>query len=312
MSWILIAIVAYLILAVVNLADKFLLDKILPSTKTYTFLVGVLGLIAFCLAPWFLEWPGIFQLFLNLMIGAVFPVTLLLLYKALKDGDASSVITLIGGSMPIITLILSILFLGESFSGRQWIAIGFLLIGTIVISWIPKDKKTLLDTIKEWLKFSKKKQRNHGTMIAIGAALGFAVFFTGSKYLYDTQTFLSAFIWIRLGTFLAVLFLLIKKDARKEIFTSIKSLKGKKGVLFFGNQGIASIGAFLQNYAISLGSVALVSAIQGVQYAFLLIIGGLITVLYPKIVKENISKSVVIQKVMAIVLISIGLYFITT
>ena len=47
MSWILIAIIAYFILAIVNLADKFLLEKVLPSAKTYTFLVGVLALVVF-------------------------------------------------------------------------------------------------------------------------------------------------------------------------------------------------------------------------------------------------------------------------
>lgn len=310
MSWILIAIIAYLILAIVNLADKFLLDKVLPSTKTYTFLVGLLGLIVFLLAPWFLEWPGTYLLVFNIIIGAVFPIALLLLYKALKVGETSTVITLIGGSMPIITLILSILFLAESFSGKQWLAIGFLLVGTIIISWIPKDKKTLLNTIVEWLDFGKK-QKNYGTIIAIGSALSFAIFFTGSKYLYENQAFFSAFIWIRLGSFLAVLFLLIKGESRQKIFTNIKGLRGKKSFLFFGNQGLAAIGSFLQSYAIALGSVALVSALQGVQYAFLLVIGGLITVLYPKIIKENIAKSVIIQKIIAIILITIGLYFIT-
>ena len=69
------------------------------------------------------------------------------------------------------------------------------------------------------------------------------------------------------------------------------------------------IGFLLQNYAIFLGSVALVNALQGVQYAFLLVLGGLISVFYPNLLKENISTKVVIQKLTAVLLISIGLYF---
>ena len=106
------------------------------------------------------------------------------------------------------------------------------------------------------------------------------------------------------------MFLLVSKKIREEIFKSLKNLKGKKRLLFFSNQGLAAVGAFLQNYAIYLGSVALVGALQGVQYVFLLVLGGLITVFYPKIMKENISKSVIIQKIIAIVLIVIGLCFI--
>ena len=55
MDWISIALFSYFILAIVNLADKFLLEKVLPSAKTYTFLVGVLGLIILIIATitWF-------------------------------------------------------------------------------------------------------------------------------------------------------------------------------------------------------------------------------------------------------------------
>ena len=80
--------------------------------------------------------------------------------------------------------------------------------------------------------------------------------------------------------------------------------------MFFSNQGIAAIGFLLQNYAIFLGSVAIVNALQGVQFAFLLVLGGLISVFFPKLLKENVSKMVIIQKILAIVLISLGLYFI--
>ena len=60
MNWVFIAVISYFILAIVNLVDKFIIEKILPSAKTYTFLVGVLGLIVLIIAPWFLMWPGIY------------------------------------------------------------------------------------------------------------------------------------------------------------------------------------------------------------------------------------------------------------
>ena len=105
MSWLLLAIGAYLILAIVNLADKFLLDKFLPSAKAYTFLVGAMGVAVIVIAPWFLEWPG-WSLFLgNILVGALFPGALLLLYKALRDGEASRIITLIGGLVPVFTIV---------------------------------------------------------------------------------------------------------------------------------------------------------------------------------------------------------------
>jgi hypothetical protein len=60
-----------------------------------------------------------------------------------------------------------------------------------------------------------------------------------------------------------------------------------------------------------LGSVAVVSALQGVQYAVLLTLGIVITLFFPKILKEDVSKKIIIQKIAAIICIAVGLYYIT-
>jgi len=67
MSWLVIAISAYLILAFVNLADKFVIEKVIPGPKTYTFLVGAAGAMVVLAAPWFLVWPGLALFFFNLL-----------------------------------------------------------------------------------------------------------------------------------------------------------------------------------------------------------------------------------------------------
>jgi len=308
MSWILITIIAYFILAIVNLADKFLLDKILPSAKTYTFLVGILGLAILVIAPWFLEWPGLYLFILNIIVGMLLPGALMLLYTALRLGDASKIITLIGGSVPIFTILLSFILLGERFTGMQYMAFFYLIFGTLIISYFPSGHE-LWTKVIVWFGFDNLK-RLRAILVAVLSAFIFALFFVGSKYLYNNQEFISAFIWIRVGSFISVLFFLLHKASRKEIFKSIKKLRGKSRTVFISNQGLAAIGFFLQNYAISLGSVALVNALQGVQYVFLLILASLITIFYPKVLKEKISKFIILQKLVGIGLISFGLYFI--
>ncbi len=315
MSWILITIIAYFILAIVNLADKFLLDKILPSAKTYTFLVGILGLAILVIAPWFLEWPGLYLFILNIIVGMLLPGALMLLYTALRLGDASKIITLIGGSVPIFTILLSFILLGERFTGMQYMAFFYLifwdashLLSPAIISYFPSGHE-LWTKVIVWFGFDNLK-RLRAILVAVLSAFIFALFFVGSKYLYNNQEFISAFIWIRVGSFISVLFFLLHKASRKEIFKSIKKLRGKSRTVFISNQGLAAIGFFLQNYAISLGSVALVNALQGVQYVFLLILASLITIFYPKVLKEKISKFIILQKLVGIGLISFGLYFI--
>lgn len=307
MNWLILAILAYFILALVNIFDKFLLDKALPSSRAYTFLVGVLGLVVFALAPWFLLWPGIELFFFNLIIGAFFPLALLLFYYALKEGEASKVLLLIGGLVPVFTLIFSVLFLKETFNYYQWLAIILLLIGTFLISWLPENKNRWEKVL---IKLKLKKQENFkAILVSLGAALFFSFFFVGNKVAFNEQEFMSAFIWMRGGSFLFVLLLLISNKSRKRIFTSIRNMKKKKTGIFLFNQGLSAGGFFLQNLAISLHSVALVSALQGVQYVFIIILGVISTIFFPKIMKENISRNIIIQKTFAVLFIFLGLYF---
>lgn len=309
MSWLIIVIIAYLILAIVNLADKFILGNVIPDSRAYTFFIGILGAFVIILAPWFLSWPGWVIFGLNILVGALFPIALTFMYRSLKVGDTSKMITMIGGLVPVFTITLSIFILGEVFTRNQWIGIVISLMGTVIIAWLP-NKKTLWHKISVMFGMTDDNPKK-GILEALAAALFFGLFFIGTKYLYSSQPFWSGFIWIRLGTLLFVLTFLIKKTCRRGIFDSFKNLmQGKNRLLFFGNQGLSGVGFMLQNYAIALGSVTLVSAMQGIQYAFLLIFGALATVFKPQAVKEDISRSVIIQKFIAIILIGIGLFFI--
>jgi len=309
MSWLLISIIAYSILALVNLADKFIIERVVPGPKTYTFLVGMAGAIVVIAAPWFLAWPGWDLFFFNLLVGSFFAGGLFFLYSALKGGEASRIFTLVGGMVPIFVVLFSLMVFKENFSSNQWLAILFLILGTIVISSISVHHNIWFN-IRRFLKiFDTNKWP--AILTAIFSALFFALFWVGSKQVYNTQDFASGFIWIRLGTFVTVLFLLIRKSSRQEIFSEMKQGNKNKNnkFLVFGNQGLGALGGILQNYAVSIGSVSLVASLQGLQYALLLVLVTITTFLYPKILKEDYATKRIVKKILAIVLISIGLYF---
>lgn len=304
MSWILIAIIAYLFLAIVNILDKFLLDNVLGSSKVYAFLISAMSALVVVIAPWFLHWPGTFLLLFQLATGFLFPVALWFMFEALKKGDASKVTVLIGGIIPILTIAFSVFFLHENFIVSQRYGLAFLLIGTFAIALIGGGKT------------ARQKLFDRQVIIySFLAALFYAAFFLGTKYSYDHHDFLSSFIWVRLGGLLAAGLLLVRKKDRQEIFGSFKSQpekprKKRQVFLIFGNQALGSIAFILQSYAISFGSVAIVNALQGVQYAFLLAFGWALTIFLPKLFKEDISSRTILEKLLAILLISVGLYFI--
>ncbi len=80
--------------------------------------------------------------------------------------------------------------------------------------------------------------------------------------------------------------------------------------IFIANQTAGGGATILQNWAISLAPlsyVAVINALQGVQYAFLLIFTTFISLKFPHLLKEKISKGILFQKISAILLIGAGL-----
>lgn len=310
MSWVYVALAAYLLLAVANLLDKFLVDNVLKNSKAYAFVACFLGSVIFLIAPWFLEWPGWFLLFYNLVIGAIFAIALWFLYEALRRGEASRILVFVGGVTPVFSIILSILFFKEHFTANQWLGVVCLLAGVFVIAFLPVHRSYLARILNK-LKFTQEIKKG-GLVIAGFSALAYSLYFIGTKYAYLDQPFMSTFLWNRLGATLFVLLFLIKRKDRLAIFSIFKKSNPKQNkLLVIFNQGIGSFGFILQNYAVFLGSVALVNALQGVQYAFLLVISTFLALMAPRLLKETFSWKITLQKLVAVLIISLGLYFLT-
>jgi hypothetical protein len=146
-------------------------------------------------------------------------------------------------------------------------------------------------------------------------AFFFSLAFVLAKYVYLTQPFWNGFIWRSMGGFLmAVCFLFIFPEIRKELFLTGKSLlpggSKKTSAIFVSNQLAGAGSAILQNWAIFLAPLALVPlihALNGTQYVFLFIFSVFLSLKFPRILKEEVSRDVILQKVIAIILIGLGL-----
>jgi len=310
MSWILVAVLAYLVLAIANLMDKFLVDKVLMSSKAYAFAACLLSASLFLAAPWFLKWPGLAWFGFNLLVGGLFAVALWFLYEALRRGEAARILVIIGGSTPIFSLLLSFWVFKERLVSGEWLGFLCLLIGILIIAFLP-PARSFLARVMHKLRLEQEIKAG-GLIFAIFSALAFSLYFVGTKYAYGSQPFASVFIWTKLGAALAVLLFLVRRKDRQEIKDSLgKKHPAKNKFLVVGNQLLGSAGFILQNYAVALGSVVLVNALQGVQYAFLLIISAGLALLAPKLLKETFSWPIVLQKLVAIMVIGLGLYILS-
>lgn len=308
MSWILVAIAAYFLLAIANLVDKFLVEKVVGSARAYTFVACVLGALIFFAAPWVLEWPGWEGVAYNFILGGIFALALLLLFAALRRGEASRSLVIIGGSTPVFTIPLAYLFLGDQLPSGELLSIAFLIAGVVVVALLPAHKPSFWSRI---IGFAKERPSTTTSIfLALASGLAYSLFFVGSKYVYQDQSFLSAFLWMRLGAALFASLVLISPRARDEIKALFARKPGRKRNqgLVIGNQVIGALGFVLQNYAVYLGPVALVNALQGIQYAWIMLLGAIVTIIKPGVLKEDISWRAIVQKALAILLIGIGLY----
>jgi hypothetical protein len=64
------------------------------------------------------------------------------------------------------------------------------------------------------------------------------------------------------------------------------------------------------NYATVLAPVTLIWIVNGIQPFFVFLFGIILTVLFPRISKEDISKRTLVQRGLAIVAITIGVYLV--
>ncbi|PIV64864.1 MAG: hypothetical protein COZ90_00550 [Candidatus Nealsonbacteria bacterium CG_4_8_14_3_um_filter_37_36] len=294
MLWLTVTISAYFLLAIVALIDKYLISGPIPNPKVYAFYVGILGILALFLFPLGFLVPNSLDIILSLLAGALYIFALLGLIGALQLFEASRIVPAIGGFLPLSTFGLVYLFSGgEKLGIFQILAFISLIIGSILITF-------------EKAKFITLKSLEISALTAFLFSLAFVL----SKFVYLTQPFWSGFIWMRIGGFLAAIFFLFSKEVKEELFKKRVSFKPKTAGIFLSNQALGAGAFLLQNWAIALvplGFLAFVNALEGTKYVFLLIFTALISLKLPQIIKEKISRKILIQKIIAILLIGGGL-----
>ena len=204
----------------------------------------------------------------------------------------------VGSAQPLLILLFAFIFLGERLTQWQIAAVALLVLGTALIS-IDVEDSTPAEAI----------EKRRGWIYAALAAFFFAVSYTVTKAVFDIEPFISGFVWIRVGAFVFALLFLFHRAWRHAIFAKQERPKGRYGVLFLGGQAMGAVGTALLQYAISLTSVTIVTAMQGLQYAFLFVLA---IVLGKKFValRERLSPAIVARKLVALVLIGVGLVLI--
>lgn len=289
MSWVLFSLLAAFTWAIVNTVDKYVLTKWVRKPIVPVMILGVVGLVA-SIAVYLIH--GFSRLsYTNILLAFIAGVFYLLMslfyFKAVKIEEISRVVPLFHLT-PLFILILASIFLGEFFAPVKYLGILLLVIGAVLIS----TKKITS------IRFGK------AFWLMILSSMCIAINMVITKYLLDFADFWTVFSWTRIGTVVALipayfiyypdLLLTVREHGRKVL-----------GVISF-NESLNIGGVIFITIAASVGYITLVNALSSIRPFFVLLFAVLLSVFYPRILKEEIGKSTVLLKIIAIVLMFTG------
>lgn len=295
--YILISILGYLCLATTNIFDKFILAKAVPRAVVYVLYSTIFLLPIFVLVPFGAGWLiGWFDYFIAILAGFAFGLALWAMYLGFLQSEVSHSGPLVGATTPFFVLILSFIFLDERLGLIKILGILVLIIGSLLIS------------------AEKSRGRNvwhKGMLWLVLSGLLYAISHVASKYIYDIYGFYGGLVWTRgtmglFGLLIFILFRLWKQDKTDNKQVKIKS-KRSQLALIFGSRVLAAVAVLLIQYAISLGSVTIVNALTGIQFAFLIIAVAWLTKFAPKLFKEKFTRGELKSELLAVIIIGIGL-----
>jgi drug/metabolite transporter (DMT)-like permease len=291
-EWVAIASSGYFLLAFTGIADKFLISKVVREPIAYAFYTAVTGPVSLILVPFGARFLSPQNFVVALLAGIFFIAGIYNSYSAIRRSSVSRIVPIQGGLIPLFSFLFAYVILGERLSFLQSFAFIFLVAGAILISF----------------------RKEHGvwtTKAFVYAAMSAGFFALSSvltKYTFDHSNFISGMVWTRIGFILPVPFILAFKKNRTAIFVAPKEAGVRNVALYYSSRATGSVGGFLQNYAVSLGSVSVVNALQGLQFVFLLILTTFLSFAFPKILKEKVNADTVLLKLTAIGLVSCGLF----
>lgn len=312
-SWLPIAIIAYLISAINGTVDRAIVHKeqtqpIVISFWVALFSITTAGIILVGFLPF--DFASNFKfvlgsnniMLLALLVGFLSQLGFMLTYRALKYGEVTRVLSVLGGLTPVVSLISAYVFLNERLGSYTFFAFLILIIATIILTLNPR-------------KLSHKNFSKWVINITL-ASLVFGSHAVLAKYVYNNYHFISAYSLSGLGSGAYLLVIaLLSKNVRREIAgifkpkikNSKKATRSKQVYIIFGNSMLGGVAAILTSYAINLGSPTLVGALRGVQYAGIFLIAIILSKFYPKLLAEDLGRKSLVLKTAGIILTISGI-----
>jgi uncharacterized membrane protein len=307
MSWLFLATIGQLLNAVVAFLDKYIVtdEKALPMPFVYAFYSclltgfwGVIYLLAYIPGLADLGMPSLDNVVrptiqvvgISFLAAYTFFMALVSMYEALKRAEAVNVMPVIGAVSALSTFGLSYLLLNISLSTSHMWGVVVLALGTLLVAQTMPHRGIILNLLH--------------------SGLFFALHFISMKGLFLETSFDDGFFWSRVGFVLFALSLLMVPAYFDRVTGQTRRTTRKTGAIVILTKVFAGVAAFLILKATDAGDVAVVQALDGLKFVFILLVtiafGGLLP---DSIARHEARPKEIFRHVLYVAVITVG-YFI--
>ncbi len=307
MAWIFLATAGQFLNALVAFLDKYIVsdETALPKPFVYAFYSCILtgGWIVIYLLGYIpglqavgvphlsnVVSPTIQVVAMSFLSAYTFFMALVSMYSALRSAEAVNVMPVIGVISAISSLGMVYLFLDVTLEPNFIWGIVVLSLGTLLVAQTLPQIETVVHVIH--------------------SGVFFALHFITMKGLFQETSFDDGFFWSRVCFVLFALSLLLVPTYYKKIREQTGATTTKTGFLVVVAKILAGVAAFMILKATDMGDVAVVQALDGVKFVFILFISIFFGALLPDSAVQHVTKpSEVMRRVLYVFVIVAG-YFI--
>ena len=285
MDWTLAALGSTVIFAGVNVVDKRLLAVYFPSVESFNFVLGVVWTITgLVVALAVIATSGTLVgagAGLALVSGLLWAIGLSFFFFGLRLEDVSRA-TPIYNTFPLFASLLAVAFLGERLTGAHWVAIVIVVAGTAVISV---------------RRVSGKRgfvQPRALAFLLLGALL------TGSALVVNKGALGDASFWTvfglrGLGMGLGLAVLAYRPTLLADVFIFVRNPQALR-LYVWGEMSLALAAVLLQQLALQLGPVSLVSAVMAVRPLVVLAVSAALSTSLWNVLNEPLDRETLALK----------------
>lgn len=293
--WIFFSLLAPLLFTIVIFIDKYIIEQKVKDGRGVPIYTAIAALIIGS-AVWIIGGLPVFSLrngLLVLFAGMIDVFASALYFYGLIRSHTSYIVALLQVT-PVFILILSLVAFGNTLNWQQ--LVGFFLVFGSVIS-------LSINRVERRPKFDR------AFWAVMAADILFATAAIVVKFTVNLTGFAGIVAYESWGVAIGGLLLFLAvRPVRRAFVDSAQEVGGKTLSVMASSEGIFILAKAVTFLAITLGPVALVGVLGGVQVFYGLLFGVLLTTLFPHIFREDIDKHTLMIKVMCSLLLFAGVW----